>query len=57
MEVDPSKIEQWLVGHSHELHSNKIDLHQLRSDAQKYNQLLTTASKKTFSQWLRIFRD
>ena len=53
MEADPSKIEQWLVGHSNELTGAKIDLHQLRKDSQKYNQILTQAGKKTFLIWLR----
>ncbi|MDI2089948.1 glutamine amidotransferase [Commensalibacter oyaizuii] len=52
MEADPSRIEQWLVGHSHELNSAKIDLHQLRSDARIYNQTLTQAGKNTFQHWL-----
>lgn len=52
MEANPSKIEQWLVGHSHELNNAKINLNQLRTDAKKYNHLLTQAGKTTFLQWL-----
>lgn len=52
MEADPNKIEQWLVGHSHELNSANINLNQLRSEAKKYNHLLTQAGKTTFLQWL-----
>lgn len=57
MEANPCKIEQWLVGHSHELSSAKIDLNQLRFDAKKYNQTLTQAGKNIFLQWLSSFKN
>lgn len=56
MEADPSRIEQWLVGHSNELMNAKIDLHQLREDAKKYSQLLTQAGKTTFLKWFTQFQ-
>lgn len=52
MEADPCKIEQWLVGHSHELNNAQINLDKLRYDAKKYNHLLTHAGRATFLQWL-----
>ncbi|CAI3931768.1 GMP synthase [Commensalibacter communis] len=52
MEVNTKKIEQWLVGHNHELITAKIDLYQLRIDAKNYGQLITRAGKATFVKWL-----
>lgn len=57
MEADPSRIEQWLVGHSNELMNANINLHQLRADAKKYNQLLAQAGKTTFLKWLTQFQE
>ncbi|MGP4120630.1 glutamine amidotransferase [Psychrobacter aquimaris] len=52
IEARPDNIEQWLVGHAHELNSTNIDIKQIRYEAKKYGAAITSAAQKIFLNWL-----
>ena len=52
VEADPARIEQWLIGHSHELVSGGHDIAKIRDDAARYGGELATRAKAVLSRWL-----
>ena len=52
VEADPARIEQWLIGHSHELVSGGHDIAKIREDAARYGGELATRAKAVLSRWL-----
>ena len=52
VEADPARIEQWLIGHSHELVSGGHDIAKIRDDAARYGGELVTRAKAVLSRWL-----
>lgn len=52
LEADVDKIESWLVGHACELAHAGVDLQQIRTDAQRYGQILHAAGLKVIGEWL-----
>lgn len=51
-EADHTRIEQWLIGHAHELASNGIDPQVLRDDARRYGPELASRARAVFGAWL-----
>ena len=51
-EVDASRIEQWLIGHSVELSATGMDVPQLRADAAKYRSQLRAKARSVIGTWL-----
>jgi GMP synthase (glutamine-hydrolysing) len=52
IEVEPERIEAWLVGHAHELASEGVDVEDLRRGAQDYAAELRDQAHEVFSAWL-----
>lgn len=52
LEADPNRIEQWLIGHAHELATAGIDPARIREDAAHYGAALTKAGTAVLSTWL-----
>jgi GMP synthase (glutamine-hydrolysing) len=52
IEVDAQMIEQWLIGHTVELHAHHIDVNQLRTQAKQYQAVLKGQAVKVFNDWL-----
>lgn len=51
LEVDPSRIEQWLIGHTGELTQAGIDLDRLRAQARDHRRGLAEALDRVLSDW------
>jgi GMP synthase (glutamine-hydrolysing) len=52
LEVDASRIEQWLIGHSAELLGVGVDLMPLRKQAAEYGEALRQAGEAVIGAWL-----
>lgn len=52
LEVQPARIEQWLVGHAHELSSLGLSPQKLRDQARANGERLGAAAKQCLEQWL-----
>ncbi|WP_215777088.1 glutamine amidotransferase [Paludibacterium sp. B53371] len=52
LEVDPNKLERWLIGHTAELAHAGIAPETLRQQAQRLGQAVVPQSRKVFQQWL-----
>ncbi|MGW2094644.1 glutamine amidotransferase [Promicromonospora sukumoe] len=52
LEADHTRIEQWLVGHAHELASAGVDPGRIRADAAAHGPELAVAAARVFEQWL-----
>jgi GMP synthase (glutamine-hydrolysing) len=52
LENDPTRIEQWLVGHSHELAAVGVAPETIRDDAARHGPALATAATRVFTEWL-----
>lgn len=52
LEVDHTQIGRWLVGHAHELASQRIDPRRIRADAAAVGPRLAEAARATFGAWL-----
>ena len=57
VEADPARIEQWLVGHAHELAGAGIDPRALREDARRHGAALTAAATAVLTSWLDEVED
>ncbi|MGY4523253.1 glutamine amidotransferase [Pseudomonas sp. TE21394] len=55
LEVDCQGIEQWLVGHAHELACENIDPKKIRRDAQVLGERLRMACSRTLLGWVKRF--
>ena len=51
-EVDASRIEQWLIGHSVELDATGVDVPQLRVEAARYRSRLRSKARSVIETWL-----
>ena len=51
-ELDPTRLELWLVGHAVELAAEGVDLDALRTDAVKYAPAMIEAGQSTLRLWL-----
>ncbi|GAA3755878.1 glutamine amidotransferase [Salinactinospora qingdaonensis] len=52
LEADHARIEQWLVGHAHELATAGIDPGRVRADAAAHGPRLAEAAVRVFERWL-----
>jgi GMP synthase (glutamine-hydrolysing) len=50
-------LEKWLIGHTLELASSKIDLGQLRAETARYAPGANAASQRLFNDWLDALGD
>jgi GMP synthase (glutamine-hydrolysing) len=57
LEIDPNRIEQWLIGHALELNTNGIQINQLREHAKFFGSTLQAQSEKIFDNWLDNFHE
>lgn len=53
LEVDADYIEQWLIGHYHELFHHQIQVDTIRVDSAKYGDVLKIAAKEVITQYLQ----
>ena len=51
-EIDPARIEQWLVGHSFELNDAGIDPVELRSKTEEIRDSVEPAARRLLTVWL-----
>jgi GMP synthase (glutamine-hydrolysing) len=51
-EVDPTRLERWLIGHAGELAGAGVDPRALRSDAAVHGEALVAAGRRMFERWL-----
>ncbi len=52
VEADASRIEQWLIGHSHELAAHGLDPTTIRADATRLGRRAATAGRKVLERYL-----
>lgn len=52
LEADHTRLEQWLVGHTHELGAHGIDPRTLRAAAAEHGPALAAAARTVMSSWL-----
>ncbi|MCA2212164.1 glutamine amidotransferase [Jidongwangia harbinensis] len=52
LEADHTRLEQWLIGHAHELATNRVDLAALRDDARRHGPALADLGRAVFERWL-----
>jgi GMP synthase (glutamine-hydrolysing) len=45
-------MERWLIGHTLELTTSKVDLGQLRADTARFAPAANEASRRVFNDWL-----
>jgi GMP synthase (glutamine-hydrolysing) len=56
-ELNPQKIEYWLIGHTCELaHTPQADLLQIRADTKRYGESLEANGVKALSNWLQTIK-
>ena len=53
-ELDPAKIEYWLIGHACELSQNGVDRSQIRKDTVNYSAAFKQNSDQSIANWLKI---
>lgn len=52
-EMDPERIEQWLLGHASDLADQGADLEQLRADTAAYGPVLADPARAVVMEWLQ----
>jgi GMP synthase (glutamine-hydrolysing) len=52
IEVEPARVERWLIGHTVELAKAGIDPRTLRAQAKTYGAVTAAAGRAVLSQWL-----
>ncbi|TFH87408.1 glutamine amidotransferase [Billgrantia azerbaijanica] len=52
LEVDPERIEQWLIGHAAELSAAGLDPVEIREQAQRFGPTLKARGQQVFREWL-----
>ena len=52
IEVDPARIEQWLIGHTAELGAARIDPRTIRADTIKHGPRMAAVGKEVIERWL-----
>lgn len=52
LEIDVTDIERWLIGHTHELATNNINLTTLRQDSFRYGTILAASAAQCIMRWL-----
>jgi GMP synthase (glutamine-hydrolysing) len=52
LEADHTRLEQWLIGHAHELAANRIDVAALRADARRHGPALERIGRSVLAAFL-----
>jgi GMP synthase (glutamine-hydrolysing) len=52
VELPARDLEKWLIGHTLELTTSKVDLAKMRADTARYAPAANAASKRLFNDWL-----
>lgn len=52
IEAEPRRLEQWLIGHAHELATAGIDPGRIRDDAARFGPALEAAAREVLADWL-----
>jgi GMP synthase (glutamine-hydrolysing) len=52
VELSQRHLERWLIGHTLELATSKVDLGKMRADAARFAPAANEASKRLFNDWL-----
>ncbi len=52
VELDPTRVEQWLIGHAAELAAARIDPRSIRSDTAKYGPRTAELGAEAITYWL-----
>jgi GMP synthase (glutamine-hydrolysing) len=52
VELPQRDMERWLIGHTLELATSKVDLGKMRADTARYAPAVNEASRKLFNTWL-----
>jgi GMP synthase (glutamine-hydrolysing) len=52
VELPERDMEKWLIGHTLELTSSKVDLAKMRADTARFAPAVNAASKCLFNDWL-----
>ncbi len=52
LEIDPTEVERWLIGHAHEIGANGLNPLQIRRDTQKIGPAVATAAQNCMNQWM-----
>lgn len=52
LEADPERIDQWLIGHAHELAHHGIDPRSIRDQARRYGPHLAQLATRVLDDWL-----
>ncbi|MFM9377238.1 glutamine amidotransferase [Gordonia sp. VNK21] len=52
LEADPERIESWLIGHAHELATQRIDPRVIRADARRFGPELAARGRAVLAEWL-----
>ncbi|MGD9740784.1 MAG: glutamine amidotransferase [Bauldia sp.] len=52
MEVDPTRIEQWLIGHTAELAAARIDVRRIREETERFGPATAAAGADVVRTWL-----
>ncbi|MFI2378257.1 glutamine amidotransferase [Streptomyces sp. NPDC018964] len=53
LEADHTRIERWLLGHTHELTAHGVDLDRIRDDARRHGDRLALRARAVLTDWLR----
>src|SRR5680860_1766383 len=52
VELPARDLERWLIGHTLELSTSKVDLAKMRADTARFAPAANEASKRLFNDWL-----
>lgn len=52
LEADPARIDQWLIGHAHEVASVGLDPRRIRADAERCGPALVPLGQEVIGDWL-----
>lgn len=52
LEANPVEIERWLIGHAHELAANRVEVDQIRRDAEVHGRALARTGHTVLGRWL-----
>jgi GMP synthase (glutamine-hydrolysing) len=52
VEVDPARIESWLIGHTVELARERISSRSIRDDTERYGRHMVELRSRALNEWL-----
>ena len=54
VELPERDMERWLIGHTLELSTSKVDLGKMRADTARFAPAANAASERLFNDWLTL---